>query len=289
MYRQQENGGGKGYLTAASRSAEFHSYCEYGERSAVEAWNGAQNNCCFLDNAKRHALAKRELGGDYAVNKSDFCVDEAGHDLFDMSSFFREHETPKMDTENYAQFPADVEEGRNSSSTRSDHEECLVPLDGENASSEMMEDDTIDASDASVDSVVMGIPYYVACQWQQMQQQQQQQQQAVMMLWWQAYLSGAYTMLGPKGMTASAAQLGWSLPTAGGLAALHGAYASFGEDAFYQQMMTMDDKGQGTNSGTKRRRKNDATHNSDLHPGSSKKGRRPRHDERVCRGSVIEV
>lgn len=206
-------------------------------------------NFCGMELAERGSRDWRDEVKP-VVNKSYFCADDCD-DIFDMSSFFTGHDLVKNDAD-------------------------LILDDGHNESS----DTVAEMSDSCVDSVVMGIPYYVACQWQQMQQTQQQQQQAVMMLWWQAYLSGAYTMLGPKAMS-GATQLGWSLPSAG-LAAIHGAYADLDKDSFYQQMLMVEDKSNGTKGGTKRRRKTEGGCNGPNQP-NGKKGRRPRHDERVCK------
>lgn len=219
-------------------------------------------NSFLHDDAKLRESLKPDIHA-FHLAGSDFYNDDRGQDMFDMSSFFRDHDTAKIDSEDTREIASG---GPQSVKNDSDH----------NTSADTTEESPITTSD---ESIVMGIPYYVACQWQQMQQQQQQQQQAVMMLWWQAYLSGAYNMCGPKGM-AQTPQLGWSLPSAG-LAAFHGAYANFGDDAFYQRLLTTDEKSNnGLTHGIKRRRKNDINGNDPTQIGN-KKGRRQRHDERV--------
>jgi len=274
----RRHGGGceSGYLNTASRSVDFCGFFDFAERTSEESLHSVGNASGFFsDDHKMSEAAKLEAHA-FDLDKSDFYTDHSGADMFDMSSFFREHDSLRMDGDDIQNL-TEFEQGLiDATDCHTLEKEAIHMNDQQNESTDTVEN-VMDVPD-SVDSIVMGIPYYVACQWQQMQQQQQQQQQAVMMLWWQAYLSGAYNMCGPKGMTATT-QLGWSLPSTG-LAAFNGAYANFGDDAFYQQMLMVDDKGRTTNGIPKRRRKNDPNNND---PNSNKKGRRQRHDERTCK------
>lgn len=251
---------------------------DFGDRASEESLHSAGAVGGFLhEDAKLRDTPKLKPNA-FDLTRSDFYTDDGEGDNLDMSSFFREHDALRMETEEMHSLrefdPGMIVESEGQVIEKEDVQQ--------NESTDKVPQNTIDAPE-SVDSVVMGIPYYVACQWQQMQQQQQQQHQAVMMLWWQAYLSGAYNTCGPKGMTPTT-QLGWSLPSAG-LTAFHGAYANFGDDALYQHMLMLDDKGCASHHVPKRRRKNDAIGNLN----GIKKGRRQRHDERVRSSSLANL
>eukprot|EP00210_Caulerpa_lentillifera_P000706 g683.t1 len=215
------------------------------------------------------------------------CTSMDATDMFDMSSFFHDQEKAKHngggDFEHLLNDPPPVspfpegdgvksieEEGEGEETSPSDHHQ---PSRGGGGSTETVENEDLLEADASVESVVMGIPYYVACQWQQMQQQHQQQQQAVMMLWWQAYLSGAYNMMGPKSLPAASNQINW--PFSHGLN-FPGVY---NDDSLSHQLV-MVDEAQGCPQ--KRRRKIESTGDGGGVTGS-KKGRRSKQTERVCK------
>ena len=273
------------YLETTPRSGGYAGFYDFAERHSGDSTAAG----CFLrDDTKLHDASKMEsceYDGNKSTSTPGFYADEEDgrHDIFDMSSFFREPDDLKMDADEMVNLAKEfgeklIDPTVSTADCHADEEDHLNDQQ-RNESSDTVAENVMDGSDSSIDSVVMGIPYYVACQWQQMQQQQLQQQQAVMMLWWQAYLSGAYNMMGPKGTNATG-QLGWSLPAAG-LSGFHGAYTNLGDDSFYQHMLTMDEKGQTTNTGHKRRRKSDPNSSDDPAQNHNKKGRRPRHDERV--------
>lgn len=196
-------------------------------------------------------------------------------DIFDMSSFFQDNE--KTNAEGVGDFDdllATPPSGAfpEGSGVKTSMEESPSDQPSGGSTETAVTEELLDA-DPSVDSVVMGIPYYVACQWQQMQQQHQQQQQAVMMLWWQAYLSGAYNMMGPttKPPLPTSTQVNW--PFAHGL-------SFYGEDSLANHPLGLSEECTTTTSPKKRRKPSDS---SELSGNGSKKGRRSKQTERVCK------
>ncbi|GMH44782.1 hypothetical protein BSKO_12734 [Bryopsis sp. KO-2023] len=143
----------------------------------------------------------------------------------------------------------------------------------------------------SSNAVVLGIPYYVACQWEQAQQAQVQQQQAAVMLWWQAYLCGvAGAGAAPGGVGFPPQQLGWSMPPQ--IASQHGAVPEFfphiATAAGIAPINTAGKAGGPGGATTKRRRRQDtsgaAGPSGEIGSAlNSKKGRRPKQEERVCK------
>ncbi|GMH44794.1 hypothetical protein BSKO_12746 [Bryopsis sp. KO-2023] len=152
-------------------------------------------------------------------------------------------------------------------------------------------------NDGAASEVVLGIPYYVACQWRQAQQAHVQQQQAAAMLWWQAYLCGACGVAGATGaggLGFSPQQLGWAMQPQ------LQAQPGFGSEGVFPQLAAAaaaatitpisaaGKAGGGNGTTTKRRRRQEG-------PGpagpsgeagnllNSKKGRRPKQEERVCK------
>lgn len=140
--------------------------------------------------------------------------------------------------------------------------------------------------------VALGIPYYVACQWEQ--QVQVQQQQTAAMLWWQAYLCGACGIGAAAAPSAGLAfpgqQMGWTLPhpmpsqtsavpegffphlaAAAGIAPMNAGKAVGNASSVPKRRRRQDGGGSAANGG-------DA-----LNSVNNKKGRRPKQEERVCK------
>lgn len=181
---------------------------------------------------------------------------------------------------------------------------CIEGLDGQMETMEAPVDYAPKCNPQMEDStseVVMGIPYYVACQWKQAQEAQVQQQQAAAMLWWQAYLCGAFGVpgvgngLGSVGF--SAQQLGWAMQphlqaqpgfNPEGVFPHLAAAAAAGVTAPIVTAGKAGGGGGGGVSAPKRRRRNEGS--GPAGPSgesgqllSSKKGRRPKQEERVCK------
>eukprot|EP00210_Caulerpa_lentillifera_P002197 g2111.t1 len=186
------------FMEPPDRVAEdFGDFFELGVRSMEEASNFDDklhtiSNSSFYVSNEVLLPESMNYNSEFITGTSSFDALE-GNDIFALSSFFQDRNNNQVQNE-FGSFGEELLLNSENGILSSLEADGLSEQPSGHESTGTVVDGVTDPDE----SVVLGIPYYVACQWQQMQHNHQQQQHAVMMLWWQSYLSGTYSMMGSK-------------------------------------------------------------------------------------------